>query len=191
MSETRNLKRPVDFTEFAKDVHEENHKWYYDASGNAVPINIKEKLMLAVSEISECMEAERYENKFDKYLTHRLAAEIELADAVIRLLDFAGFKKYDISVLNNEAINIEKYSQQIPENKAECLLAITTIICDVHYSQSTPPKESLEHAIFSIEIYCERFGYDLWGAVFEKLEYNKTRPDHSYEERAKDGGKKF
>lgn len=34
-------------------------------------------------------------------------------------------------------------------------------------------------------------GYDLAGALFEKLEYNKTRLDHKLENRNKSNGKKF
>lgn len=34
-------------------------------------------------------------------------------------------------------------------------------------------------------------GYDLGGAIIEKLKYNQTRADHKRENRIKDGGKKY
>lgn len=34
-------------------------------------------------------------------------------------------------------------------------------------------------------------GLDIGGALVEKLEYNTTRKDHTYEERMKEGGKKY
>ena len=82
-------------------------------------------LMLVVSEIAEAMEGER-KDLMDDHLPHRKMAEVELADAVIRILDYAG-----------------------------------------------------------------AFGYDVEGAMAEKLEYNKHRADHKRENRAKEGGKQF
>ena len=87
----------------------------------------EEGTMIALihSEVSEAMEGLR-KDLMDDHLTHRKMAEVELADAIIRICDFAGLK-----------------------------------------------------------------GYDLQGAIFEKLEYNKNRADHKPENRAKNGGKKF
>ena len=82
-------------------------------------------LMLVVSEVAEAMEGER-KDLMDDHLPHRKMAEVELADAVIRILDYAG-----------------------------------------------------------------AFGYDVEGAIEEKLEYNKHRADHKRENRAKEGGKQF
>ena len=78
-------------------------------------------MMLALihSEISEALEGLR-KNQMDDHLPHRSMAEVELADALIRILDFAGMK-----------------------------------------------------------------GYDLGGAVREKLDYNRTRSDHKKENRVK------
>lgn len=82
-------------------------------------------LALIHSEISEALEGLR-KGKADEHLPHRINAEVELADAIIRIMDFAGLK-----------------------------------------------------------------GYDIGGAVIEKLEYNRHRADHKRENRAKDGGKKW
>ena len=76
-------------------------------------------LALIHSEISEALEGLR-KNQMDDHLPHRPIVEVELADALIRILDFAGMK-----------------------------------------------------------------GYDLGGAVREKLDYNRTRNDHKKENRVK------
>lgn len=94
-------------------------------TGEPLDRNKGEMLMLIVSEISEAMEGER-KGLMDDKLPHRLMAEVELADAIIRICDYAG-----------------------------------------------------------------RFGYDLSGAIMEKLEYNKHREDHKIENRQKEGGKKY
>lgn len=51
--------------------------------------NVPEMLMLVVSEISEALEAVR-KNLMDDKLPHRPGLTVELADAVIRILDLAG-----------------------------------------------------------------------------------------------------
>lgn len=65
-----------------------NHRWWYDAAGQRLDRNKGELLMLIVSEVSEAMEGAR-KSIPDKHLPHRSALEVELADAVIRTLDFA------------------------------------------------------------------------------------------------------
>lgn len=83
------------------------------------------RLCLIHSEISEAMEGHRKELMDDK-LPHRKMAEVELADALIRICDLAG-----------------------------------------------------------------AMGYDLGGAVGEKLAYNRNRADHKPEARQAPGGKSY
>ena len=53
------------------------------------------KLMLVVSEVAEAMEGFR-KNLMDDHLPERKMVEVEVADALIRLLDFAGALNMDI-----------------------------------------------------------------------------------------------
>jgi NTP pyrophosphatase (non-canonical NTP hydrolase) len=75
--------------------HEANRKWWYDSYGVKKARNKGELLMLIVSEISEAMEGERKDQMDDK-LPHRKMAEVELADALIRIFDYAGAFGYDL-----------------------------------------------------------------------------------------------
>lgn len=59
-------------------------------------VNVAEKLMLIVSEIAEAMEGDR-KNLMDDKLPHRKMLEVELADALIRIFDLAGFLKLDLA----------------------------------------------------------------------------------------------
>ncbi len=52
-------------------------------------------LMLVVTEIAEAMEGERKGLADDK-LPHRPMAEVEMADAVIRIMDYCGLHGYDL-----------------------------------------------------------------------------------------------
>lgn len=76
--------------EYAKHSHEANLTWWHDIeTGEPKERNKGELLMLIVSEIAEAMEAERKDLMDDK-LPHRKGAEVELADALIRIFDYAG-----------------------------------------------------------------------------------------------------
>lgn len=49
----------------------------------------------------------------------------------------------------------------------------------------------LADAVIRIMDMCGRLGLDLGGAIEEKLEYNRTREDHSIKHRLSENGKKF
>lgn len=112
---------PKSINELSAEIHQSN----VDAGWWDNPREKGTLLMLIVSEVAEAMEGER-KDLMDDHLPHRKMAEVELADAMIRILDYAG-----------------------------------------------------------------AFGYDVEGAMAEKLEYNKQRLDHKRENRAKEGGKQF
>lgn len=78
-------------------------------------VNIGEKLMLIVSEVAEAMEGDRKDLMDDK-LPHRKMLEVELADALIRIFDLAGFLELDLA-----GATIEKlaYNQQRDDHKLE------------------------------------------------------------------------
>lgn len=59
------------------------------------PQTIPTCLCLVHSEISEAMEGAR-KNRMDDHLPHRKALEVELADAMIRILDLAGAYQLDL-----------------------------------------------------------------------------------------------
>lgn len=81
--------------EYAAESHAASHKWWHAADGTRIERNRGELLMLMVSEISEAMEGERKDILDDK-LPHRRMAEVELADALIRIFDYAGAFGYDL-----------------------------------------------------------------------------------------------
>lgn len=121
-------KYPDDYsiTELSLICRHEADKWWHDPkTGEKLNRNKGEMIALMHSELSEVLEAER-KNTYDSHLPHRKGAEVELADLLIRLLDYAA-----------------------------------------------------------------GHGYDLEGAFWEKLQYNRDRADHKTENRIKEGGKSF
>lgn len=93
--------------------------WYINLeTGKAVERNRGEMLMLIVSEISEAMEGER-KNLMDDKLPHRKMAEVELADAVIRIMDYAGMAEYDLAgaIIEKLEYNSKREDHKIESRK--------------------------------------------------------------------------
>lgn len=85
----------MDLNDYARECHEANAKWWHDENGNKLTRNKGELLCLIHSEVSEAMEGER-KGLMDDKLTHRPMAEVELADTLIRIFDYAEAFGYDL-----------------------------------------------------------------------------------------------
>lgn len=106
--------------EMSKELHLANQTWWHDPrTGERLHRNKGELLMLIVSEIAEAMEGER-KNLMDDHLPHRRMAEVELADALIRIFDYAGAYGYDLdgAIAEKRAYNAQR-SDHKPENRIQ------------------------------------------------------------------------
>lgn len=92
--------------------------------------------------------------------------------------------------------------ERIKRNKGELLCLIHSEISEAMEGErkdlmddKLPHRRMAEvelvDAMIRIFDYAGGFGYDLQGAFEEKLEYNRTRKDHTHEARAEPGGKRF
>lgn len=77
------------------------------------------KLVLVHSELSEALEGVR-KGLNDDHLTDRPMAEVELADAVIRIMDLSGSMGYDIggAIMEKLAYNKQRADHKIANRKA-------------------------------------------------------------------------
>lgn len=99
--------------------HEANAKWWRDPkTGEPIDRNKGELLMLIVSEVAEAMEGER-KDLMDTHLPHRKMAEVELADILIRVFDYAGAFGYDLDGAFREKMRFNKNRE---DHKAEARL---------------------------------------------------------------------
>lgn len=77
--------------------------WTNLKTGKPLDRNVGELLCLVHSEISEAMEGHR-KNLNDDKLSTRKMFDVELADAVIRIFDMAGFYKIDLGKIIAEKL---------------------------------------------------------------------------------------
>lgn len=161
-------------------VHAANKKWWtHIDTGVPIERNKGELLMLVITELAEAVEGIR-KNLVDDKLPHRKMEEVEMADAYIRLLDYAGGLQIHINDMTNDVI----YNSG---NKSADILQICEFVIRIKsYGTSW-----LQSALQLIESYCFIHGLDLHGAIAEKLAYNATRVDHTHEHRKSENGKKF
>ena len=101
-------------------IHTNNIKagWWTDLKTGAYTRetrNVGELLCLVHSEISEAMEGFRKNLKDDK-LPHRSMFEVELADAIIRILDIAGAYTLDLDGAIKEKL---EYNAKREDHKIE------------------------------------------------------------------------
>ena len=174
----------------AAAIHKRNHKWWHDASGKPLKRDAGELLMLVVTELAEHVEGFR-RDLMDDHLPHRKMDEIEMADAVIRILDFsAGFKiKVNMNAKTKFAFIFGT------SNRCDQVLSLTRQACAVRlYSEYSEPENvgrAIGVLLLWIQAYCKLHKLNLNRAIAEKLEYNRTRKDHTHEARAGKNGKKF
>ena len=93
-------------------IHQRNQRWWVDEAGKPFTRNRAELLMLIVSELAEAMEGER-KSLMDEKLPHRLMVEFELADALIRIFDYAAGFGYDIAAAMQEKLT---YNDHRPDH---------------------------------------------------------------------------
>ena len=109
----------MNLNDYAAECHEANMKWWLDmATGVKLQRNKGELLCLIHSEISEAMEGER-KNLMDDKLPHRRMAEVELADALIRIFDYAAAPGSDLQGAYEEKM---RYNATREDHKHEARL---------------------------------------------------------------------
>ena len=149
-------------------------------------------LMLVACELAEAVEADRegrrsdrrtynfllqeYGEPLEKHLFEmhiKDSVEDELADAVIRLLDFAGMKGFDIPEKYITEEQIKNEADEVTEwmiNKTFADVVFTSCMVNIESAKEIP--ETLIYAIFVV---AELYGIDLIWHIKEKMIYNETR----------------
>lgn len=154
---------------------------------------IYQTLQLVSTEIAEATEGER-KDLMDDHLPTRKMGEVELADALIRVLDLAG--RYNWKIVDVVDLPPEFSDPDLSIGGKHlfinaCLISLTH---NLPNDLEAPDRVAMYHysrLCLAIVTTAESRGYDIEGAMVEKLAYNKNRADHKRENRAKEGGKAF
>lgn len=102
-------------TELCHGLARQSGWWTNLETGERRAKPVPEALMLIVTEVGEAMEAWR-KNRNDDHLPHRPGIEVELADVVIRVFDFAGGHGLDLAGAVAEKL---AYNAQRADHKLE------------------------------------------------------------------------
>lgn len=160
-------------------------------------------LQLVNTEIAEATEGDR-KGLMDDHLPHRKMAEVELADTMIRALDFAGRYGWRFSprLTVDRDSYLGKFVHMVTGHSTMAVkhLGLTGINCllasklwgnEIHGMGHRILRQPVEYD-FLIDMcltVAEAYHFDLESAIREKLVYNAKRADHKRENRAKSGGK--
>jgi len=158
------------------------------------------KAQLVLTEIAEATEGAR-KDLMDDHLPHRKMEEVELADALIRVLDlgeWAAFKyvgSTSYEDLQDEVIaNLDHPTGLHFILSAHAVGFGSLFLKTGNYiaeGNEAANDESYSRMIDAIIIVANIRQFDLFSALDEKLAYNNQRHDHKLEVRAAEGGKKF
>lgn len=182
---------PDDINELMAECHAASRRngwWSNLETGEPILRDKGTCLCLVHSELSEGRNADLLGEMDDK-LPHRLGAEVELADAVIRVADYMGGFGYPFDV---EAVVAIKPGWMSWAG----LHSLTSGLMEIERKRSVDDAVMraylgnwISEIVGAIAAYAERRGFDLWGAVREKMAYNAKRADHKPENRRQAGGK--
>jgi NTP pyrophosphatase (non-canonical NTP hydrolase) len=174
------MTKNIDFNQFKYEIHQANKdKGFYDT-----PKSIEEMLMLIVSELGEACEAHRkerfckvdlegviYQEDFESHVKDTF--EDEIADTVIRILDFCGNQDIDIVFPEGQFAVAESEPEKLFFCVVQiCLMYVQDETCKT--SKTTPANQFTIGRVLSY-IY-QIASFNLNEHIKLKLEYNKTRP---------------
>lgn len=135
-------------------------------------VDLNWKKVLIVSEVCEAVEGVR-KDTMDKHLPHLKEEHVELADTVIRILELLAYeKRWGQCRVDDLPYYVEK---------SEFYLDL------INHLNGGEFNDALE-IIFG---YADQNGIALLDIIEQKNNYNKTRTDHTKEEREGKNGKRF
>lgn len=156
--------------------------------------NFGELLMLVVSELAEGAEGAEGGLMDDK-LPHRRMFEVELGDFIIRVLDIAGSRDFQIGADYDDATRTEfgagyEACRTVNDYLMRMVRYVSTAM-EADRKSRPGVSSALAHALGGAYLLEARFGMNLEDAIEEKLAFNAERADHKVENRLGDGGKAY
>lgn len=141
------------------------------------------------SELSEAMEGDR-KGMMDDHLPEYKMAAVELADFVIRVMDWLASESFD------RWYDADSFKIDDSGSFCDCLAWLHHSISIAMESMcrrqnKNKANQLLASAAFASFKIAHMQGWDLMEIINKKHAYNKHRADHKKENRKKEGGKKY
>ena len=183
------MKTVNDYFNLAKEIHEDNVKagWW------SKPRSKECFYELFHSELSEGFEGLR-KGLNDTHLTQYPMFQVELADFVIRVMDYLGdvFSQIDGFPIQRCFNKAGQLFELLKDDDFKFLTELRWLLAECHrFTFYQSEIENLVKAVRLCELYAQDDGWDIWVMIEEKRAYNRIRADHKLENRMKHGGKKF
>lgn len=181
----------MNITEWAKEIHENavKHGWWETKRSTG------EVIALIHSELSEALEEAR-DNRPMMYVLGPNGEEIctpcyfngrkpegvavELADAVIRVLDFAEYNNLLLKDIGTAQMEIDAAEKTYFENFGNVIAVLHEIVVMLHHAiKDQSIMDAIELTLTFetvIELYLRERGVDIWQVIELKHNYNKGRP---------------
>ena len=123
----------------------------------------KHWLMLVITELLEAVEADKKDSYFGS----------EIADVVIRCLDFCGMKKFDLSETQEM---IEDDKPDPCSDETDIMTEIVYNIASLLFNHSRESELRVQDVIIQIFGLSEHLHIDLEWHIEQKMKYNSLRP---------------
>lgn len=133
-----------------------------DRKGKHADVARFNEWQMCCSSLSEDTQMRWFEDDFRAHIKD--SVEDELADAVIRLLDFAGFREIDLDEINFAGSDTGYYSEK---SFTESMFCITRYLADRYYHPG--------YILSEIFAFCRDRDIDLKWHVEQKMRYNELR----------------
>ena len=179
----------INYDQQAEEIYQQNKEvGWWDNPDRC----IYQTLQLVSTEIAEATEGER-KNLMDDHLPGRKMGEVELADALTRILDVGGRYNWKIVPVDLPG-QFSDPDLSIGGKHLFINACLIGLVNALPHDLEAPDRATMYHysiLVLAIVTTAETHGYDIEGALVEKLQYNKNRADHKRANRAKEGGKAF
>jgi hypothetical protein len=176
----------TNFNVLSLEIYAENAKWWINLdTGERLVRNKGELICLMHSELSEAFSGF---DESDDHLPARRMFDVELADVIIRLHDYAGGFGYDLELptVMDDPPSVDNRMN---------LLRVHEALSKLMEAERRGNREAAEYWLALTNRRIRNFaaykGIELDTIVDEKRAYNRSRVDHSLAARRTAGGKKW